>query len=69
MFVCCVLYSFVSGGSFCGGEPGNESNGFQQASLIEAPQASENIDECPLIRVVEYCLRTIGTGKTVRYTE
>ena len=27
------LYSFVSGGSFCGGEPGNESNGFQQASL------------------------------------
>ena len=30
---------------------------------------AEKVDECPLIGVVEYCLRTIGTVKTVRYME
>ena len=35
--------------------------------MVENP--AEKIDECPLIGVVEYCLRTIGTAKTVCYTE
>ena len=26
---------------------------------------AEKVDECPLNRVVEYCLRTIGTAKKV----
>ena len=30
---------------------------------------AEKTDERPLIGVVEYCLRTIGTAKSVRYTE
>ena len=30
---------------------------------------AEKVDECPLIRVVEYCLRTLGTVKTVHYME
>ena len=30
---------------------------------------AEKVDECPLNRVVEYCLHTIGTTKTVRCTE
>ena len=32
---------------------------------------AEKVDKCPLIGVVEYCLCTctIGTVKTVRYTE
>ena len=30
---------------------------------------AEKIDECPLNRGRKYCLHTIGTAKTVRYTE
>ena len=30
---------------------------------------AEKIYECPLTVVVEYCLRTVGTTKTVRYIE
>ena len=35
--------------------------------MVDNP--AEKIDERPLIGVVEYCLRIIGTAKSVRYTE
>ena len=35
--------------------------------MVDNP--AEKIDERPLIGVVEYCLRTIVTTKSVRYTE
>ena len=43
-------------------------------NLISSPVAmiknpAEKIDKCPLIGVVEYYLRTVGTTKTVRCTE
>ena len=37
------------------------------AAMVE--NSAEKIDECPLVGVVEYCLRTVGTTKSVCYTE
>jgi len=39
------------------------------SSCLLKQQFTEKVDEYPLTGVVKYCLRTIGTTKTVRYTE
>ena len=37
--------------------------------IMTGENLAEKADECPLIRVVKYCLYTIGSAKTVHYTE
>ena len=38
-------------------------------TAVMVDNLAEKVDECPLIGVIEYCLRTIGTTKTVCYTK
>ena len=37
------------------------------AAMVDNP--AEKVNQCPLNRVVKYCLHTIWTAKAVRYTE
>ena len=44
----------------------NESN---VTTAVMVDNLAKKVDKCPLIMIVMYCSRTIGTAKAVRYTE